>query len=205
MRGMSVAINFHKPDFPALMQLELDPRWPLAVAAQWTVLRYLADMLAQRERAWEGTEPEGVHQIRVAARRVRTALQTFRGIWPEADMAAFLTLFSELADVFTSARDLDVMIEYFEAQLAGAPKSGRAALSSLLEKARREREAEQPRIREQLEMLEASELAGKLLSYFSTRPCSLFEFASAGRLVYIEEPPAQSSRSSRKSRRGAHG
>lgn len=195
--------QFSRPGFPALCERELDPRWPLAIAAQWTVLRYLADLLNQREAAYKAEETEGVHQIRVAARRVRTALQTFRSLWPSPEVEAYLRLFSELADLFTVARDLDVMIEYLAAQIEAAPKVGRAALKSLLEQARRDREAEQPRIREQLEMLERSGLPAKLVRYFGANPCSLGEYAQSGKLAYIAREAAPARKPPRAGR--AHG
>lgn len=174
--------GFSRPEFPELLGRGLDPRWPVAVAAQWTVLRYLSDMLDQREAAYRAEETEGVHQIRVAARRVRTALQTFRNLWPGREVQSHLELFGSLADIFTAARDLDVMIEYLEAQIESASRANQPALRSLLETARRDRAAEQPQIRGQLEMLERSKLPAKLVRYFSANPCDLAEFARSGRL-----------------------
>jgi len=74
--------------------------------------QYLAEQLQiiQREqpRAMEGIDPEGVHQMRVASRRLRTILKAFRDILGDALVAHFNSELRWLAQNLGRARDADV-------------------------------------------------------------------------------------------------
>ena len=56
----------------------------------------------------EGIDPEGVHKMRVASRRLRTILKAFRGILGDAVVAHFNTELRWLAQNLGGARDADV-------------------------------------------------------------------------------------------------
>lgn len=74
--------------------------------------QYLVEQLQiirrQHPRAMEGIDPEGVHQMRVASRRLRTILKAFRGILGDAVVAHFNTELRWLAQNLGRARDADV-------------------------------------------------------------------------------------------------
>jgi len=171
--------QFSHPDFPPAVDHELRPEWPLGVAAQWTVLRYFRDLLHERHKVISNEDPEGVHQIRVAARRVRTALQTFSSLWRQRDLARFLKIFGDFADVFTEARDTDVMLIYLAEQLKTARLPRRNALLWLQQKALQTRAEEQPRLVAVLEGLERRQQAKHVVDYFARHPFNLFEFDPA--------------------------
>ncbi|MBF0153003.1 MAG: CHAD domain-containing protein [Magnetococcales bacterium] len=60
--------------------------------------------------AYEGVNPEGVHQIRVALRRLRSALVLFRRVVPREVTALLDEEMRWLALEVASARDLDVLL-----------------------------------------------------------------------------------------------
>ena len=64
-------------------------------------------MIAQEPRAWEGLDPEGVHKMRVATRRLRSALRAFKKVLP-ASIRSFNGEFKWLAAALGGVRDLDV-------------------------------------------------------------------------------------------------
>lgn len=74
--------------------------------------RYLDEQLQiirrQHPRALEGVDPEGVHQMRVASRRLRTVLKAFRGIVDDGVVSHFNTELRWLAQNLGRARDADV-------------------------------------------------------------------------------------------------
>ena len=77
-----------------------------------TVLQHNFDYLQgwEREaRSWEDTE--GVHQMRVAFRRMRSALVTFRTAVPQELTRTWSEEMRWLAGQFGDARDLDVFID----------------------------------------------------------------------------------------------
>ena len=56
-----------------------------------------------------------MHKIRVSARRIRTALQTFALAWEEGKAKYYSKRFAKFADKFGTARDLDVLGVYLGA------------------------------------------------------------------------------------------
>ncbi len=104
-------------------------------------LGHLVDvMLWHAPAAADGTTPEGVHQTRVAIRRLRSLLRAFR---PACDGAALRRLdatVKEIASALGPARDWDVWLGGLGAELAKAlPDESRIA--ALLAAAREKREA----------------------------------------------------------------
>jgi CHAD domain-containing protein len=89
--------------------LTLESRWQDLGLAH---LKALAAQLQQHEpRAWESLEPEGVHQMRVTARRLREALRTFGPVLPAAETAALALELRWLTGLLGTVRDLDVQLE----------------------------------------------------------------------------------------------
>jgi CHAD domain-containing protein len=58
-----------------------------------------------------GNDPEGVHQARVATRRLRSDLRTFAPLLEEAWRASLVAELAWLAEVLGAARDADVLLE----------------------------------------------------------------------------------------------
>ncbi|MEM7410262.1 MAG: CHAD domain-containing protein [Myxococcota bacterium] len=68
---------------------------------QWTVN---ADLAA------DGSDPEGVHQMRVGVRRLRAALRGFRKLLPQERVAVFRSELRWLGQMLGPVRDLDVFL-----------------------------------------------------------------------------------------------
>lgn len=162
--------EFSMPEFPPGIDVDPDPGWPLGRWCQHILLGYMRELLAQREVVWLNEQVEGVHQIRVAARRLRTALQTFGSLWDPALVKRHRRYLADFADAFGVARDLDVMIIYLEQQLHGAHRDRRAALQWMLERKRALRKEQQPRLEEVLRSFEEQGYAQEFTSTFSTCP-----------------------------------
>ncbi len=64
-------------------------------------------MIAQEPRAWEGLDPEGVHKMRVATRRLRSALRAFKKVLP-ASIRSFNSEFKWLAAALGGVRNINV-------------------------------------------------------------------------------------------------
>lgn len=105
----------------------------------------LLQMEANEPAARAGQDPEGVHQLRVACRRLRSAFTLFRPILPEgqSDLAAEFKWF---AGETGAARDWDVFLAETLAPLrASLPEEG--ALEALQAAGRARREAGYARVR----------------------------------------------------------
>jgi triphosphatase len=66
-------------------------------------------ILRQHPRALEGIDPEGVHQMRVATRRTRAIMKTFKEMLGDATVARFNAELRWLARNLGRARDADVI------------------------------------------------------------------------------------------------
>jgi triphosphatase len=91
-----------------------------------------------------GTGPEGVHQTRVALRRLRSILKTFRPAAGCPELAAFDAGLKSLADLLGPARDWDVFLSGVGAATAAAMPGTRGAdprLAALLRAAEQQRAA----------------------------------------------------------------
>jgi CHAD domain-containing protein len=165
---------FAEVEFPRLIKMELDPAWALEVAAQHTVLRYFARLLEQRTVVWENEDVEGVHEIRVAARRTRTALQTLGDLWDAQRVRDYQRYLGRFADAFGAARDLDVMVIYLAVQVERAEGERREAFRWLLQRNTARRAEEQPKLEDALLGLEKDGFPAAFVGFFSRQPTDLW-------------------------------
>jgi CHAD domain-containing protein len=87
-----------------------------------------------------GDDPEGVHQARVATRRLRSDLRTFRSLLDEQWAAGLSDELRWLGDVFGAVRDADVLLERFDAKLVELPEIDREPAKRLLDHLRTDHE-----------------------------------------------------------------
>lgn len=113
--------------------LALDPAMT-GVQAFETILRHnLTHLLTNERAAREGHDPEGVHQVRLAARRLRSVLSLFRSVLPADMVAALSAELKWLAGEMSDARNLDVFVDELlrPVQAAFADDADLAALESV--------------------------------------------------------------------------
>jgi inorganic triphosphatase YgiF len=109
----------------------------------------LAQIVENEPAASLGVDPEGVHQMRVGARRLRSALGFFAPVLPEAARAALRDELRWLAGALGPARDADVLAtELLEPLLALRPDD--AALARLRDAAEALRGEAHARVRDAL-------------------------------------------------------
>jgi len=171
---MPEALPISEVAFPPIVTEPLDPAWDLGIAAQHIVLSRFRSLLEQRQVVWDNADLEGVHEIRVAARRTRTALQTLSVLWDEPDLRRFERYLERFATEFGVARDLDVMIIYLRELLAQAAGERASALSWLLERNIERRAAEQDKLLQVLHQFERDSFPAAFVAYFSQLPVDLW-------------------------------
>lgn len=88
-----------------------------------------------------GGDPEDVHQARVAVRRLRSDLRTFRVVVDDARAAGLADELRWLGAVLGAVRDADVLDERLRAQAAGLPAADAEAAAVLLDRLAPERDA----------------------------------------------------------------
>jgi CHAD domain-containing protein len=88
-----------------------------------------------------GKDPEGVHQARVATRRFRSSLRTFRPVLEEGWTVRLRERAKWLADRLGAVRDADVLLARLEARVEQLPEADARAAGWLLQRLGRERDA----------------------------------------------------------------
>ena len=109
-RASQVVLPASTPFVRALRERDPAPTDPAIHLAYGRLLEQFEEMITQEPRAWEGLDPEGVHKMRVATRRFRSALRAFKKVLP-ASIRSFNREFKWLAAVLGGVRDLDVAME----------------------------------------------------------------------------------------------
>ena len=121
--------------------------------------------------ARSGDDPEGVHQMRVASRRLRAALDVATDVYPKKWFVRLQKSVKQMTGVLGEVRDCDVQLEALRAQRESAPPRERAGIDRLIEHRERDREAARERLLRFLDNLEARgirELAAR--RFGSTEP-----------------------------------
>jgi CHAD domain-containing protein len=81
---------------------------------------------------------ERVHDMRVASRRLRAALEVFMPCFPKEEAKAVLKRVKALADALGERRDTDVAIEMLNSFAAVMPRPDRRGIASLIDELRDE-------------------------------------------------------------------
>lgn len=124
----------------------LDCRGDAAHGVRLVLSTRLEETLEYRDAALVAEDPEGVHDMRVASRRLRSALRDFAPHMDEQRVAGVRVELKRLADALGRVRDLDVETAALEEAAREAPEEVRAGVEELA----RGRRAESAKAREQL-------------------------------------------------------
>lgn len=96
---------------------------PVADAVPLVLGSRIEEMVLLRKRALDFSDPEGVHDIRVASRRVRSALRDFMPYLRKTKLSSSIRQLKEIADKLGDVRDCDVAIIALEnLQTKAAPE-----------------------------------------------------------------------------------
>ncbi|WP_035691765.1 CYTH and CHAD domain-containing protein [Azospirillum halopraeferens] len=118
------------PQPVAAAPLALSPLTTVAEAFRHIVRNCLRHMLANEACALAGGDVEGVHQIRVALRRLRTALRLFGDVISSPETPRLRAEARWLADRLGPVRDRDVVLAMLDALAADDPPPGLGALAA---------------------------------------------------------------------------
>jgi CHAD domain-containing protein len=140
----------------------LGARDPMIVFAYACLRRELAALLAQQPAPGTVPQPEAIHQMRIATRRLRVALRTFGNMLPADDARAFAGEFRWFAQTLGEVRDLDVYAEHFRDYAKLVPPEQQPELGGYELHLRRQR----AQARAELERLFVGERVGTLLTGF---------------------------------------
>jgi CHAD domain-containing protein len=144
----------------------LDCEASASVGIRLVLRSRLEEMFAFREAALDWSDPEGVHDMRVASRRLRGAIRDFspylrkrRLQYPQDDLKS-------LADALGAVRDQDVAIMALEKLSSEAPPEVSAGVEELTNDRRLERDHARSELEEALAENASNELQERLNTAF---------------------------------------
>ncbi len=112
---------------------------PCILFAYSVLARETRALVAHRPRGRRAPTPENIHQLRVAARRLRVALRLFGRMLPKRAVTVLPLELKWFAGSLGELRDLDVYAESFQRYLSGLPSAERGGFRGYELYRRRER------------------------------------------------------------------
>ncbi|MBV8196202.1 MAG: CHAD domain-containing protein [Candidatus Dormibacteraeota bacterium] len=104
-----------------------------AAAIRRAIAQSVSRLILHDAAVREGIDPEGVHQARVATRRLRSDLRTFAPLLDAAWVSSLREELHGIADLLGAVRDGDVLLGRLRAACASLPESERESAASIIE------------------------------------------------------------------------
>jgi CHAD domain-containing protein len=118
----------------------IDCNGTATIGIQQALIQRFDEMCTFRADAMDWKDPEGVHSMRVASRRLRSALRSFLPYLNERALAPVIKQIKTIADTLGEVRDQDVAIEALQDLSKETPKRFSNALERLLDSRKEIRE-----------------------------------------------------------------
>lgn len=118
---------------------EIDPGEPLGALANAVLRSLWTAMLSESDAVFAPEGVEAVHDMRVAMRRLRFALRTFRDSYPRRRLKRIVKRTRRLRKKLGEVRDADVHLEALRSALAVAAETQRAGIAFAIEQVTGER------------------------------------------------------------------
>jgi len=117
-------------------RVEVDCEEPFAAAAAQVVAARSQELFEQSAGILDLDDVERVHDMRVATRRLRAALELFEACFPPKRWRKGLKRVRALADALGERRDVDVELELLEGLTGGLASGDRRAFEDLVRELR---------------------------------------------------------------------
>jgi CHAD domain-containing protein len=122
------------------------------------------EVFSFRDRALDTGDIEGVHDMRVATRRLRAVMEIFAVCFPKQQHRRALNEVKELADVLGERRDPDVMIDGLEDVAKKLASGDRSGIRHLEESLREEQAGANERLAAMLDRIDRYRLRERLVA-----------------------------------------
>lgn len=199
-----MATGLRIPGPPELGPVDLDPGLSLGELAFRVLRRELSAMLAEVPGTRLGEDIEALHQMRVATRRLRAALEMFSGVMPVRAARLHAEL-GWLAAVLGEVRDLDVQAERLGRWCAETTPGHRPALEELSRLLALQHRAARAALLEALDSARYARLASGLTAMVVQGPSRRFPAGRVPAVVavpaVIEQRHARAAKAARRARR----
>lgn len=113
-----------------------------------------------------GQDPEGVHDVRVASRRLRAAMDVAVDCFPKSWYRPLHRTAKEITSALGEVRDRDVLLDALAKERAGAPPPERPGIDRLIHRIERERIAARAEMEAFLTRLLESDVPREVVARF---------------------------------------
>jgi len=141
---------------------------PIAEAARRTLRRFFDKLLAREDAVLKDEDSEDVHQMRVATRRLRAALQILVGVYEPDLIRRYRKGLRRIAEALGAVRDGDVFLEHIAAHRDALPASERASLEPLVAAATGERTQARETLLKDLDSRQYNKFKREFAEFLST-------------------------------------
>ena len=131
----------------------LDRKLSFGQAAASAVKVRSAEIFSFADGVLDTSDPERVHDMRVASRRLRAALEIFADCFPKSEHRALLREVKLLADALGERRDPDVQMEALQKLGAELGQGERPGLNGLVAELRARQAQGNERVQEAIERM----------------------------------------------------
>jgi hypothetical protein len=145
----------NEPDFRAAMKSLIAERWSVV----WQTI----------PAALDGVDIEGVHDVRVASRRLRAAMDTAAPVFPQGWYRPLHRAAKEITGALGEVRDRDVLLEALRADREAAPLAEHPGIDRLIDRIEGERIEARARMEDFLNELQAGPLSKEVERRFGPR------------------------------------
>ena len=158
------------PSLPDGPETKLQPGDRLVDAAHKVMRVHFARLFWNEPGARLGLDPEALHDMRVASRRLIAALGVFRDALPARRDESFERGLKWLAKNLGAARDMDIAVERFDLEAEALPEPDRRALQPYREHLLRERDKARARMLSTLDSKRYAHLVEQLRKFLDAGP-----------------------------------
>ena len=137
-------------------------------AAALVVVARAEEVFDHLDGVLDTTDIERVHDMRVATRRLRAAMEIFQPCFPKKSFRRVLKEVKALADALGERRDPDVHIEELERIAAALTRADAAGIRSLEDRLRAQQQAANQALAAKLEQIEEGGLRERLAALASS-------------------------------------
>ena len=141
---------------------ELGAAITFRAAAAHAVETRALEVFEHSEGVLDTGDIERVHDMRVATRRLRAAMEIFAGCFPRKEYKRVLSDVKALADALGRRRDPDVHIDELERIAAALTREDAAGIRSLADALRAEQQAGNEALADKLREIEETDLRGRI-------------------------------------------
>lgn len=142
----------------------LDCKAPAIQGMRLVLLTRFDELLEWRKAALDWSDPEGVHSMRVASRRLRSTMRDFQPYLPEKSFTSVAKQLRSLAAALGEVRDQDVGIPALEEIQKKAPAAHAEALEQFIEDRKQLREQQRKKLKAALAKDELKKLETDFVS-----------------------------------------